>query len=61
MDATNAPNLANPNTQDQFVDAAQGPAAQNQAQGPAAQAQVQGLAAQGPANSNAQVGQNVHM
>ena len=42
--------------------AVQGSAAQNQAQGPAAQAQgpaVQGLAAQGPANNNAQVGQNV--
>ena len=39
------------------MDAVQGPA--NQAQGPAAQAQVQGLAAQGPANNNAQVGQNV--
>ena len=66
MDAPNTPNPANPNAQDQFMDAvqgsanqAQGPAAQNQAQGPAAQAQVQGLAAQGPANSNAQVGQNV--
>ena len=66
MDAPNSPNPANPNAQDQFVDAVlgptnqvQGPAAQNQAQGPAAQAQVQGLAAQGPANNNAQVGQNV--
>ena len=37
----------------------QGPAVQNQAQGPAAQ--VQGQAAQGPANNNAQVGQNVPM
>ena len=68
MDASNAPNPANPNAQDQFVDAvqgptnqAQGPAAQNQAQGPAAQAQVQGPAAQCPANNNAQVGQNVPM
>ena len=66
MDAPNAPNLANPNTQDQFMDAvqgpanqAQGPAVQNQAQGPAAQAQVQGQEVQGPANNNAQVGQNV--
>ena len=60
MDAPNAPNPTNPNVQDQFVDAVQGPAAQ--AQGLAAQAQgpaVQGLAAQGPANNNAPVGQNV--
>ena len=64
MDAPNAPNPTNPNAQDQFMDAvqgptnqAQGPAVQNQAQGPAAQAQVQGQAAQGPANNNAQVGQ----
>ena len=68
MDAPNAPYPANPDAQDQFVDAVQGPtnqaqdpAVQNQAQGPAAQAQVQGLAAQGPANNNAQVGQNVPM
>ena len=66
MDAPNAPNPTNPNAQDQFMDAvqgptnqAQGPAAQNQAQSPAAQAQVQGQAAQDPANNNAQVGQNV--
>ena len=52
MDAPNAPNPTNPNAQDQFVDAVQGPAAQNQAQGLAAQAQ-------GPANNNVQVGQNV--
>ena len=52
MDAPNAPNPANPNAQDQFVDAVQGPT--NQAQGPAVQNQ-----AQGPANNNAQVGQNV--
>ena len=61
MDAPNAPNPANPNAQDQIVDAAQGPA--NQAQGPAVQNQAQGPAvqnqAQGPANNNAQVGQNV--
>ena len=42
------PNPANPNAQDQFMDAVQGPT--NQAQGPAVQNQ-----AQGPA----QVGQNV--
>ena len=59
MDAPNAPNPTNPNAQDQFMDAVQGPA--NQAQGLVAQAQVQGLAAQGPANNNAQVGQNVPM
>ena len=66
MDVTNAPIPANPNAQDQFMGAvqgpinqAQGPASQNQAQDPAAQAQVQDLAAQGPASNNAQVGQNV--
>ena len=68
MDAPTAPNPANPNAQEQFVDAvqgptnqaqAQGPAVQNQDQGPAAQAQVQGQASQGPANNNAQVGQNI--
>ena len=52
MDAPNAPNPANPNAQDQFVDAVQGPT--NQTQGPAVQNQ-----AQGHANNNAQVGQNV--
>ena len=61
MDAPNAPNPANPNAQDQFVDAVQGPL--NQAQGSAVQNQAQGPAvqnqAQGPANNNAQVGQNV--
>ena len=68
MDAPNAPNPANPNAQDQFVDSvqgpaneAQGPAIQNRAQGPTAQAQVQGQAAQGPAKNNAHVGQNVPM
>ena len=45
MDAPNAPNPANPNTQDQFMDAVQGPTNQ----------------AQGPANKNAQVDQNVPM
>ena len=43
MDAPNAPNPTNPDMQDQFVDAVQGPAAQ----------------AQGPANNNAPVSQNV--
>ena len=52
MDAPNAPNPANPNGQDKFMDAVQG--LTNQSQGPAAQNQ-----AQGPANNNAQVGQNV--
>ena len=53
MDAPNAPNPANPNAQDQFVDAVQsptnqalGPAGQNQAQGPAVQNQAQGPAVQ---------------
>ena len=65
MDAPNTPNPANPNAQDQFVDAVQGPA--NQAQGPAVQNQAQGPAAQnqaqiqGPVNNNAQVGQNIPM
>ena len=45
MDAPNTPNPANPNAQDQFVDTVQGPANQ----------------AQGPANNNAQIGQNVPM
>ena len=52
MDAPNDLNPANPNAQDQFVDAVQGPV--NQAEGPAVQNQ-----AQGPANNNAQIGQNV--
>ena len=63
MDAPNAPNPANPNAQDQFVDVvqgptnqAQGPAGQNQAQGPAVQSHAQ---VQSPVNNNAQVGQNV--
>ena len=47
MDAPNAPNPANPNAQDQFVDAVQGPA--NQAQGPVVQNQAQGPAVQNPA------------
>ena len=60
MDTPNAPNPANPNAQDQFVNAVQGPAnqahgpaVQNQVQSPAAQAQAQGQAAQGPVNNNA--------
>ena len=50
MDAPNAPDTTNPNAQDQFMDAVQGPT--NQAQGPAVQNQLQGPA---------QVGQNVHV
>ena len=68
MDAPKAPNPTNPNAQDQFMDAmqgptnqAQGPTVQNQAQGAAAQTQVQGQVVQGPANNNAQVGQNIPM
>ena len=75
MDAPNAPNPANPNAQDQFMDTVQGPA--NQAQGPTVQNQAQGPTvqnpAQGPINQNqaqvpagqipvqgpAQVGQNI--
>ena len=45
MDAPNVPNPANPNAQDQFVDAVPGPA--NQAQGPKVQNQNQG-----PTNQN---------
>ena len=50
MDAPNAPNPANPNAQDQFIDAVQGPANQNQAHGPTVQNPVQGPA---------QAGQNI--
>ena len=54
MDAPNAPNPANPNVQDQFVDVVQGPT--NQAQGPTVQNQAQGPTvqnpAQGPADQN---------
>ena len=54
MNAPNAPNPANPNAQDQFMDAVQGPT--NQAQGPAVQNQAQGPTAQnpvqGPINQN---------
>ena len=45
MDAPNASNPANPNAQDQIIDALQGPT--NQAQGPTVQNPVQG-----PANQN---------
>ena len=51
MDAPNAPNPTNPNAQDQFVDAMQGPT--NQAQGPAVQNQVQGPSFKNPAQSPA--------
>ena len=54
MDAPNAPNPANSNAQDQFMHAVQGPTIQ--AQDPAVQNQTQG-----PANNNAQIGQNVPM
>ena len=47
MDAPNAPNPTNPNAQDQFVNAVQGPA--NQGQGPAVQNQAQVPAGQIPA------------
>ena len=47
MDAPNAPNPANPNPQNQFIDAVQGPT--NQAQGPAVQNQAQVPAGQIPA------------
>ena len=47
MDAPNAPNPANPNAQDQNVNAVQGPA--NQPQGPTIQNQVQVPAVQIPA------------
>ena len=75
MDAPNAPNPANPNAQDQFMDAVQGPA--YQAQGPTVQNPVQGPAiknwaqvpagqiptqvpaAQIPVQDPAQVGQNI--
>ena len=47
MDAPNAPNPANPNTQGQNADAQQGPA--NQAQGPEVQNHAQGPTLQNPA------------
>ena len=46
MHAPNASNHANPNDQDQFVDAVQNPTNQDQAQGPATQNQAQGPTAQ---------------
>ena len=46
MDAPNAHNSTNPNAQDQFVDAVQGPT--NQAQGPTVQNQAQGPTVQNP-------------
>ena len=75
MDAPNAPNPANLNAQDQFMDVVQGPT--NQAQGPAVQNPVQGLtnknqaqvpagkiptqcsAVQIPVQGPTQVGQNI--
>ena len=66
MDAPNAPNPANPNAQDQFIDVvqgptnqAQGPAIQNQAQVPACQIPAQFPAIQVPVQGPAQVGQNL--
>ena len=75
MDAPNAPNPANPNAQDQFVDAVQGPTNQaqgpavqnpvqgptnqNQAQVPAGQIPTQGPAVQIPVQGPTQVGQNI--
>ena len=64
MDVPNAPNPANPNASDQFVDAvqgptnqAQGPTVQNQAQVPADQNQAQGPEVQIPVQGPAQIGQ----
>ena len=59
MDVPNAPNPTNPNAQDQFVDAAQGPT--NQAQGPTVQNQAQGPAVQNQTQGPAQVAQNMPM
>ena len=66
MEAPNAPNVINPNAQDQIVDAvqgptdqAQGPAVQNQAQVPAGQIPAQVPAVQVPVQGPAQVGQNL--
>ena len=75
MDAPNAPNPANQNAPDQFVDAvqgstnqaqgsmvqnqSQGPTVQNQAQVPVVQNQAQGPAVQIPVQGPAQIGQNV--
>ena len=57
MDAPNAPNPANANAQDQFVDVVQGPA--NQAHSPTVQDQAQGSAVQIQVQGPAQVGQNI--
>ena len=66
MDAPNTSNLANPNAQDQIIDAVQGPAnqaqcptVQNQAQVPAGQIPTQVPAVQGPVQGPAHVGQNL--
>ena len=75
MDAPNAPNPANPNAQDQFVEAVQGPTNQaqgpsvqnpvhgptnqNQAQVPAGQIPTQGPSVQTPVQGPTQVGQNI--
>ena len=66
MDAPNAPNPANPNAQDQFVDVvqspanqAQGPTVENQAQVPAGQIPTQGPAVQILIQGPTQVGQNI--
>ena len=66
MDAPNAPNPANPNAQDQFLDVvqgptnqAQGPAVQNQAQVPAGQIPAQVPAVQVPVQGPTQVAQNL--
>ena len=66
MDAPNALNLANPNAQDQIVDAvqgsanqAQGPVVQNQAQVPAGQIPAQIPAVPVPVKGHVQVGQNL--
>ena len=66
MDATNAPNPANANAQDQFIDVVQGPAnqaqglmIQKQAQMPAGQIPAQVPAVQVPAQGPTQIGQNL--
>ena len=66
MDALNAPNPANPNAQDQFVDVvqghtnqAQGPTVQNQVQVPAGQIPAHIPAVQVPVEGPTQVGQNL--
>ena len=66
MDAPNAPNLANPNAQDQIIEVvqcptnqAQGPTVQNQAQVPAGQIPAQVPAVQVPVQGTKQVDQNL--